>query len=155
MFEQLEFDFDDAGFRALLEKIPRVAAGVLKYTATDLWSNIRREAPTDHGRLAGSFALSKVGDMAWRIQSGVAYAMAVYSGTGTRGDTSLGASGRPYDILPRAKKALYWKGADHPVKAVYGHPGIKSNPYIDRAEESTKNRLSEFVVKTLREAGVS
>ena len=35
-------------------------------------------------------------------------------------------------IRPRRKKALFWPGADHPVKAVYNHPGIKPNPYWDR-----------------------
>lgn len=33
----------------------------------------------------------------------------------------------PYTILPRIKKALYWEGAEHPVKHVH-HPGIKAHP---------------------------
>lgn len=40
----------------------------------------------------------------------------------------------PMLIKPARKKALYWKGAAHPVKSVK-HPGIKPNPYLARAAE--------------------
>lgn len=36
---------------------------------------------------------------------------------------------RPHVILPRNKKALYWKGAAHPVRMV-NHPGTKARPYL-------------------------
>jgi hypothetical protein len=84
----------------------------------------------------------------------VEYALAVYSGTGSRGDTSLGASGHPFNIYPVHKKALYWPGADHPVKAVH-HPGMPSNPYIDRAAETTRGRIDEFVSRAMNEIGVT
>jgi len=35
----------------------------------------------------------------------------------------------PHVILPRNKKALFWKGADHPVRMV-NHPGTKPRPYL-------------------------
>lgn len=40
----------------------------------------------------------------------------------------------PMVIKPARKKALYWKGAAHPVKAVR-HPGIRPNPYLARAAQ--------------------
>ncbi len=41
---------------------------------------------------------------------------------------------KPHVILPRLKKALYWKGADHPVWMVY-HPGTRGRPYLTPAAE--------------------
>jgi hypothetical protein len=35
----------------------------------------------------------------------------------------------PYTIFPKHKQALFWEGADHPVKKV-NHPGIKAQPYL-------------------------
>ncbi len=48
---------------------------------------------------------------------GVKYALWVEQGT------------RPHVILPKTRQALYWPGADHPVRMVY-HPGTKSRPYL-------------------------
>ena len=51
-------------------------------------------------------------------------------------------------ILPRKKKALWWPGLPHPVKAVYNHPGIKPNPYWDRglrAAESDIDRAEQLI----------
>jgi hypothetical protein len=47
----------------------------------------------------------------------VKYARWVEEGTG------------PHVILPRHKKALFWPGADHPVRMVF-HPGTKARPYL-------------------------
>lgn len=53
----------------------------------------------------------------------------------------------PHDIVPTTKKALSWKGADHPVKKVR-HPGTRPNPIIRSAMhrgliEYLPNRLKE------------
>ncbi len=45
----------------------------------------------------------------------VQYAKWVYGGTDS------------HDIYPRAKKALFWMGAEHPVRHVH-HPGSKARP---------------------------
>jgi hypothetical protein len=42
-------------------------------------------------------------------------------------DVEMGTS--PHVILPRNKKALYWPGADHPVRKV-NHPGTAPMPYL-------------------------
>lgn len=47
---------------------------------------------------------------------GAPYARYVVEGTG------------PHTILPHAKRALSWPGADHPVAIVH-HPGTKPNPF--------------------------
>ena len=41
---------------------------------------------------------------------------------------------RSHIIKPKNKKALYWKGAAHPVKKV-NHPGSKAKPYLIPAFE--------------------
>lgn len=38
---------------------------------------------------------------------------------------------KPHVIEPKNAKALYWPGADHPVKRV-NHPGTKANPFMER-----------------------
>ena len=127
-------------FERLIRKARQAIALAIKYTATEVWGNIRKEAPVDHGRLAGSFQLDQVDDLTYRIWSGVEYALAVHEGT------------KPHVIEPKNKKALYWDGAKHPVKRVM-HPGTQANPYADRAIEQAKGKQSEFISRALREVG--
>ncbi|GAH74921.1 unnamed protein product, partial [marine sediment metagenome] len=42
----------------------------LKYIAVCVWGEMGKEAPTDHGRLAGSFDLKKLRKFAYGIYSG-------------------------------------------------------------------------------------
>lgn len=51
---------------------------------------------------------------------------------------------RPHTIKARGKRALYWKGARHPIKSVK-HPGSKAKPYLIPAFESEK----EVIVKDI------
>ncbi|MDI6840437.1 MAG: hypothetical protein QMD71_06300 [bacterium] len=132
----------------LLEATREALVLAIKYTATEVWGNIRKEAPVDHGRLAGSFQLSQLDEMAWKIWSGVHYALHVHEGTGIHGPT-----GQPYEIRPVNKKALYWAGADHPVARVM-HPGIPGNPYATRAMDEASKRTEEFISRALRETGL-
>lgn len=44
-----------------------------------------------------------------------------YQDQGTKG---------PYPIAPRRKRALFWKGAAHPVRRVT-HPGLKAQHFTD------------------------
>src|SRR5687767_13391524 len=45
-----------------------------------------------------------------------------YQDQGTKG---------PYTISPRKKRALYWKGASHPMRRVT-HPGLKAQGFTDK-----------------------
>ena len=40
----------------------------------------------------------------------------------------------PHIIRPRNKKALYWPGAEHPVKLVH-HPGTRAQPHLRPAAD--------------------
>ncbi len=64
------------------------------------------------------------------------YALFVHEGT------------RAHDIRPRTKKALFWKGARHPVKSVR-HPGTKANKFVDRtAQKGGKDVNKIFLLST-------
>ena len=128
-------------FDRLIRVARQAIALAIKYTATEVWGNVRKEAPVDHGRLAGSFQLDQVDDLSYRIWSGVEYALAVHEGT------------KPHVIEPKNKKALYWDGARHPVRRVM-HPGTQANPYADRAIEQASSRSDEFISRALREVGL-
>jgi len=140
MFDIRGLSTDEA--QRVIDRASGAAALAIKYTAQEVWGNIRREAPTDHGRLAGSFELEQMSPLAWRIYSNVEYALEVHEGT------------PPHEIRPKNKKALHWPGARHPVKRVE-HPGTKGNPYADRAIDAAYRRLDEFVDMALRESGIA
>lgn len=80
------------------------------------------------GAAAAAFGGSKVS-----VGSGLGYASYVVSGT------------RPHTILPRAKQALYWPGAAHPVRSVQ-HPSTKANPFMSDALEAAAPQAEAALV---------
>ena len=61
---------------------------------------------------------ANIGNMEATVHtSNIKYASMVEKGT------------KAHIIKPKNKKALYWKGASHPVKQV-NHPGSKAKPYL-------------------------
>ena len=68
--------------------------------------------------------------------SNIKYARGVEEGT------------RPHTIRAKNKKALYWKGAKHPVKSVR-HPGSKAKPYLIPAFEKEKEVLIKDLKKVI------
>ncbi len=119
----------------------------LKYIAVCVWGEMGKEAPTDRGRLAGSFDLKKLRKFAWGIYSGVLYSIFVHEGTGM-----YGPIGQPYFVAPVTKKALHWEkgGIDFFSK---GHWifGQRPNPYADRAVETAKDRVGKFIKRAIHE----
>lgn len=79
--------------------------------------------PFRTGQLRKSIISAVLSDTEATVGTNLIYARAVHDGR------------PPMVIKPARKKALYWKGAAHPVKAVR-HPGIKPNPYLARAVET-------------------
>ncbi|WP_299523269.1 hypothetical protein [uncultured Methanobrevibacter sp.] len=61
----------------------------------------------------------------------------------------------PHTIVPRNKKALYWKGAKHPVPKV-NHPGIQGNRFVTVAVHkfTGSNKLEQIFQRNLRKHGV-
>lgn len=52
----------------------------------------------------------------------------------------------PHIIKPKNKKALYWKGASHPVKQV-NHPGTKAYPVLEETLRNNKDKLANAITK--------
>lgn len=80
--------------------------------------------PVDTGRLRGSLTIQRFvaadGSPVRRIGTNVHYAMHVESGTGLFGP-------HHHVIVPTTKQALYWPGANHPVRSVKGQ---RAQPFI-------------------------
>ena len=144
---ELEFEgFSEKEMQQLTDDMISVTQLAMKYTAQEVWGNVRKEAPTDHGRLAGSFdRLEQLGSFEYKTSTNVHYALYVHEGTGI-----YGPNGQPIEIYPTNKQALYWPGAPHPVKKVTIQ-GQRPNPFATRAIENAEQRVSEFVRRAMRE----
>lgn len=58
-----------------------------------------------------------------------------YQDRGTKG---------PYEIRPRRKRALFWKGARHPVRRVR-HPGLKAQKYSDKIAQKMQKQYERIM----------
>jgi len=58
-----------------------------------------------------------------------------YQDKGTRG---------PYTITPRKKRALFWKGAAHPVRRVR-HPGLKAQHYSEKIAATMQKQYQRIM----------
>lgn len=80
-------------------------------------SNLSNNGSVKTGHLRRGIA-TNIGIMEATVHtSNIKYASMVEKGT------------KAHIIKPKNKKALYWKGASHPVKQV-NHPGSKAKPYL-------------------------
>lgn len=50
---------------------------------------------------------------------------------------------KAHTILPKTKKALFWDGANHPVRMVR-HPGYKGNPFLQEAVDASQPQVDKF-----------
>lgn len=55
----------------------------------------------------------------------------------------------PYMIRPRRKRALFWQGARHPVRAVR-HPGLKPQDFTGQVERASRNDFKELLEEEIR-----
>lgn len=81
---------------------------------------VQREVPVKRGTLRRAITSRvEAGGDRGVIGTNLRYARPVHEGS------------KPHIIRPKAAKALFWKGARHPVRAVR-HPGTKPNKYLER-----------------------
>lgn len=115
-------------------------------TALDVQSNLSEEAPTDHGRLSGSFQTKRLNNLNWLVYTPVHYADYVLHGTGIYGPKK-----RP--ITPKKAKALVFKVKGKTVfaKSVKGQ---KPDDYVGRAVEETNKDAKKFVRLGLKKEGL-
>ena len=106
----------------------------VKKSAFNIEANAKKNLAANKSVVTGHLRRSiatKMGDLEATIHtSNVKYAVIVEKGS------------KAHVIRPKNKKALYWKGATHPVKQV-NHPGSKAKPYLEPAFESEKDKFIE------------
>jgi hypothetical protein len=123
----------------LAAKLPRDASGARRAgminLVTEVESRARKYAPVRKSNLANSGTSEVNADGSRGTVSFIApYARYVHEGTGLYGPHKT-------KIAPKAKKALYWPGAAHPVRSV---KGMKANPFLLKAAKET-NMAKLFV----------
>lgn len=87
-------------------------------------------APAKTGRLRSS-AYTSFSPLQGEVGFLANYALFVHEGT------------KAHIIYPTSKKALFWKGASHPVKRV-NHPGTRANPFLRRAVDMGEQQIDKF-----------
>ena len=164
-------DIQDQDLMEFAEKGRKAVALAIKYTALDVWGGVRKRAPTDHGRLAGSFQIQEDREMDWRIFSNVHYALHVHEGTGIYGP-------HKHPIVPVRAKALkfFWKktgqvmifkgdlpnswqkrsfanwAEDRGMTPVFAWvKGMEGRPYADWAIEDASLRTEDFIERAIQE----
>ena len=96
------------------KKIKKILKNSAMTIQKDAISNLTKNGSVKTGHLRRGVANFRRGMTATVHASNIKYAVMVEKGT---------------IIRPKNKKALYWKGASHPVKQV-NHPGSKAKPYL-------------------------
>ena len=119
------------------DKLTQAKQKGLEYSSQELIRVLMRNSPVDHGLLKSWFLDSLSSDEAV-IKSPAEYAQWVNDGT------------QPYTITPTSKKALYWEGADHPVKVVH-HPGIKARHFVEDSLADVNGRLDGYFLRAISE----
>lgn len=109
---------------------PLVQAALQNSTAI-VQRNVRQEAPHKTGSMQRS-VMTSISYPSATVEVNEPYGIMVENGT------------RPHIILPKNKKALFWKGALNPYKAVH-HPGTRANPFFQRGiDKSTDAIYAQF-----------
>lgn len=122
-----------------VEKLKRVK-DVVNETALNVQNGAKKRSPVDTGNLRSRIVIEPVtpNEMVLRVGTYVKYAAAVEFGT------------RPHVIRPKTKKALFWKGAAHPVKSV-NHPGTRAQPFLFPAWEEERPKFIKAIGEALKE----
>ena len=114
-----------------LAKAPQVVANEMSAAIKDsvgiIRPMMRRQAPVASGKLSRNIYARSSG-LTGEVGPDLAetpYAIFVHEGT------------KAHEIRPVTKKALYWKGALHPVRLVH-HPGTKANPFVERTAQEAE-----------------
>lgn len=102
-------------------------------SALIITTEVKNVTPVKTGRLKTSIRAS-FSPLRASISPHVPYAIYVHEGT------------KPHIIRPRSKKALYWKGALHPVRSV-NHPGTKANPFMQNGLNNAKEKVNDTFKK--------
>lgn len=104
----------------------------VELAADEMEDTLRNVAPHGAtGDLEDSIDKHKVNRFEYLFDASVEYARFVIEGT------------PPHDIYPSTKDALWWEGAEHPVRHVR-HPGTKAQNFPLAAREIEENRIEGY-----------
>ncbi|MGL5712424.1 MAG: hypothetical protein ACRCX2_05340, partial [Paraclostridium sp.] len=129
-----------SSFALIIDFIDRKKAGmglICENIAQDLESKAKNNASwtdrTGHARqgLSGK-SESRGSSFTISLSHGVDYGGILEEGS------------KPHVIRPKNKKALYWRGASHPVKQV-NHPGTKGKPIIEPTINDNIGNIKETI----------
>jgi len=56
----------------------------------------------------------------------------------------------PHEIRPKRAKALFWRGARHPVRSVH-HPGTRAQPFLRNALTALHGRIQSYFDRAARD----
>lgn len=121
--------------QAALRAAPRIVEPILQKAVESGIAEVQKKAtkgvlPWKTGMLTQSFGLGLViGRLFAKVGPTVAYAIFVHEGTS------------PHVILPKNGKALFWRGAAHPVRSV-NHPGTRPNRFMPKIAEQAKDAVT-------------
>ncbi|TXG76783.1 hypothetical protein E6Q11_04075 [Candidatus Dojkabacteria bacterium] len=130
------------GMNELLHDVARAGGdakplvkAALANSATTIQRNVRERAPHRTGTLQRS-VLFTVDYPTAKVSVQEKYGSYIEDGT------------RPHDIVPKNKKALFWKGAYSPYKRVH-HPGTKAKPFFKPGVEASENKVKDIFTGVL------
>ena len=130
-------DIDLSELSGAFERYPEAQILGMEYAAEEMVRVLMMNSPVDHGLLKSWF-ISSLDENEAHIQTPAEYALYVNEGT------------RPHVIEPVSAQALYWPGADHPVKRV-NHPGTQGQHFIENSIDDVEGRLAGYFLQALRE----
>lgn len=121
--------------RDLLERKKAATYALLENWAGELESYAKQNAPwhdrTSHARQGLNAGVERDNDtFTLYLSHGIEYGRYLEEGT------------PPHIIRPVNKKALYWKGAPHPVKVVH-NPGMKARAIIGPTFDANIKRIGD------------
>ena len=146
---QIELELDTSPIGKLGSMPSEAIPKALSYAAQDMTRFLMQNSPVDHGLLKQWF-IESLDDEEAHIKSPAAYA--VYQDQGTK----------PHMIYPRgvatyhagrkltSGSALWWPGADHPVRAVH-HPGFPGKHFVEKSFNELQPRVPGYFLKALEE----
>ena len=140
-FDTSEIDKFVIDLKDTSENIRSDVQKVLKKSGFNIEARAKRNITNNGSVKTGHLrrgVTTDIGNMEVTVHtSNIKYARGVEEGT------------RPHTIRAKNKKALYWKGAKHPVKSVR-HPGSRAKPFLIPAFEKEKEVIMKDLEKIVK-----
>ena len=140
-FDTSEIDKFVIDLKDTSENIRSDVQKVLKKSGFNIEARAKRNITNNGSVKTGHLrrgVTTDIGNMEVTVHtSNIKYARGVEEGT------------RPHIIRAKNKKALYWKGAKHPVKSVR-HPGSRAKPFLIPAFEKEKEVITKDLEKVIK-----